>query len=112
MTKPSAASWAEANLPVPAGGLRLTGYQRGIVEAMSEPGMTVRFMTQDEMRRLRGPSLEEILVLLALTDGGGEVLFCERHRQELQDGAAAAEAAWDQRGGVPVHPGFAARIDR
>ncbi|WP_070999652.1 hypothetical protein [Methylobacterium sp. C1] len=33
----------------------------------------------------------------------------ERARQELRDAAAAAKAAWDRRGGVPVNPRFAAR---
>lgn len=36
----------------------------------------------------------------------------EQHRQELRDGSAAAKAAWDARGGVPVHPRFAARNEQ
>lgn len=35
----------------------------------------------------------------------------ERHRQELRDAAAAAKAAWDRRGGVPVNAHFAARLE-
>ncbi|MGY6285487.1 hypothetical protein ACXIT0_21700 [Methylorubrum extorquens] len=35
-----------------------------------------------------------------------------RYRQELRDGAAAAKATWDARGGLLVHPRFAARRDR
>ena len=34
------------------------------------------------------------------------------YRDELRDGAAAAKAAWDARGGVPVHPRFAARNEQ
>lgn len=35
----------------------------------------------------------------------------ERYRQELRDGAAAAKAVWDRRGGVAVNARFAARLE-
>ncbi len=112
MTKPDIADWAEANLSPPGNGLGLTEVQRSMVEAMAEPGGTVRFLTLAEMRRLRGPSQMEVLLMLAATDAGQEVLVYERARDELRDGAATAKAAWDARGGVPIHPRFAARRDR
>ena len=66
-----------------------------------------------------GPSPEHEISILTglqaervLTDAGEKVLFYERARDELWDGAAAAKAAWDARGGVSVHPRFAARRDR
>lgn len=112
MTKPDIADWAEANLSPPGNGLGLTEVQRSMVEAMAEPGVTVRFLTPAEMRRLRGPSQMEVLLMLAATDAGQEVLVYERARDELRDGAAAAKAAWDARGGLPIHSWFAARRDR
>lgn len=112
MTKPDIADWAEANLSPPGNGLRPTCYQRGIVESLSEPGMTVRVLTPAELRRHRGLSPLDALLMLAATDAGEKVLFYERARDELWDGAAAAKAAWDARGGVSVHPRFAARRDR
>jgi hypothetical protein len=48
----------------------------------------------------------------ALSEAVVAHLEAERYRQELRDGAAAAKAAWDARGGVAVHPRFAARRDQ
>jgi len=116
MTDPrDIASWAEANVALSAkgepDGLRLTGYQRHVVEALAEPGVTVRFLPPAELQRRRGLSPLDALLMLAAADAGEEVLFYERARDELRDGAAAAQAAWDRRGGVPINPRFAARLE-
>ncbi|MEE7440909.1 HAD domain-containing protein [Methylobacterium oryzae] len=55
---------------------------------------------------LQDVHIERLIALLAF-DAPAVV---ERHRQELRDGAAAAKAAWDRRGGVPVNARFAARV--
>ncbi|MBE7202027.1 MAG: hypothetical protein INR70_30060 [Parafilimonas terrae] len=117
MTNPrDIASWAEANVALsPEGasdGLSLTGYQRHVVEALAEPGVTVRFLTPAELRRHRGLSPLDALLMLAAADAGEEVLFYERARGELRDAAAGAKAVWDHRGGVPINSRFAARRDR
>jgi hypothetical protein len=92
MTAPrDIASWAEANVVLSAKGepegLRLTGYQRRVVEALAEPGVTVRFLMPAEQRRRRGLSPLDALLMVAATDAGEEVLFYERARDELRDAA-------------------------
>lgn len=82
------------------------------MEALSQPGVTMRFLTPAELQRLRGPSPLDALFMLAAAEAGKEVLFYERARHELRDGATAAKAVWDRRGGVPINPRFAARRDR
>ena len=101
---PERKSFTEEWLAVQA--LRLTAVQEAIVAEWAAAAQGIGPLGDGFEERHR-EAFAPPVVTEQRRDAHAEV---ERHRQELRDGAAAAQAAWDRRGGVPVNERFAARL--
>lgn len=103
---PDRKSYTEEWLAVQA--LRLTATQEAVVAEWAAAALGIASLGDGFAERHQEAFAPEV-VADQRRDAHAAV---ERHRDEFRDGAAAAKVAWDARGGVPVHPRFAARNEQ